>query len=136
MKTNVYLSQGIYIPFNQQIIVIIYSSYPKTYYTYLSNPLHRPTLPKHHPHSPHHNLHIQPQTPLGNILLIQPHNLFKVRNITSPTHLPHSGYSGLYGQPYAVVQFILIPFIDSWRSRTDQAHIAFQHIPELRKLIQ
>lgn len=52
---------------------------------------HRPFIPQNHQHRLPQYLNIQPQVPLRDILVIQCHNLFKIRNIASSAHLPHPG---------------------------------------------
>lgn len=55
---------------------------------------HRPITLKHTPNRLPQYLHIQPQTPLTDILCIQLHHFFEVRYIASAADLPHSCEAG------------------------------------------
>ena len=61
--------------------------------------LHRPASTQHNLHSLKQNLNIQPHPPFSYVFLIQLHDLFKIRNLTSPANLPHTCNSWFYAQP-------------------------------------
>ena len=67
---------------------------------------HRPITLKHTPNRLPQYLHIQPQTPLTDILRIQLHHFFEVRYIASAADLPHSCEAGAEGHSCSVVRFI------------------------------
>ena len=96
-----------------------YFSYPRltgkclsSYYIYhMYTFSQRPIILEHAPNRLPKYLHIQPQTPLPDILRIQLHHFFKVRNVTSPTNLPQPGQSRPKRHPGSVMWLILFPLI-------------------------
>src|SRR2546430_8223365 len=81
------------------------------------------------------NAHVKPQIPVLDVLNIQCDVAFK-RRITTGRNLPQSGNSGDEIESPQMLEFVLADVINRVRARTDQAHVAEQHIPQLGKFVQ
>ena len=85
------------------------------------------------------NLQVKPDAPVLDIIDIIS-NALRDRGVSPQTvDLRPSGYAGAYEMLEHVAGHLLLEAFDKegdFGSRPDQAHIAFQHIPELGEFIQ
>ena len=98
---------------------------------YLKSPLAR----DEHQHCARHNIGIQPDRPVANIVLIQFDALFKTGGV-APADLPHAGHSGadhLVELDALAIQGALLGKIGA---RPDQTHLALDDIDQLGKFIE
>src|SRR5215831_8527682 len=60
-----------------------------------------------------------------------------LRKSDPPTaiYLPGAGQTRLAGETQQIMRAIQVHFIGEWWARTDQRHVSFKHIPELRQLV-
>src|SRR5579863_4536400 len=84
---------------------------------------------------PKHNPQILPQTPRPDVFPVQVHPALE-RGITTRHHLPQPGNSGHYIQPCQVFDLVSRKVVQRMRTRADQAHLSFQHVPQLRQFVQ
>jgi len=78
-------------------------------------------------------VHEPPAIDIGQIEI---HHVLKVIDAVSPRHLPQPGDSGLHGDAPALPGLVQLHLVRRRRARADQAHVAAEHIDELRKLVQ
>jgi len=86
------------------------------------------------PQSPPQNPHILPRTPFLNVLQIQT-NLFIKLQIRSPRDLRKTGDARFYSEDAHLEVGVLLYFLRQMRTGTHKREIAFEHVPELRELI-
>lgn len=70
-----------------------------------------------------------------NVERVKDHPLVE-RGVTSSTDLPQAGNSWWNAESDKVAILILFDFFGEWRSRPDEAHIAFQDVEQLREFIE
>src|SRR3569623_1398511 len=86
----------------------------------------------HYAHRTSKDLHIEPQAPVLNVRSIQ-RNVAVKRRILASFHLPQARHTWKHIQPAQVRYVVLLHFgRDRW-PRPDKAHIAAQHVVELRQ---
>src|SRR3954470_24122602 len=81
------------------------------------------------------NAQVKPQIPVLDVLNIQFDVAFE-RWVSACRHLPQSGNSGNKVESAQMLEFVLTDVINRVRAGADQAHVAEQHVPQLRKLVQ
>lgn len=79
--------------------------------------------------------HIQPYAPVVNVPAVHLHALGVV-NITAAAGLPHAGDAGEDGVVLLDISPIPRDFLLDDGTGTDEAHLAFENIQELRQLIE
>src|SRR5204863_8633839 len=99
--------------------------------------LPRPPTEQHHRHGAEQDAQVEPERPVVNVLKIQFHPALKALDLVSPAHLPQARESRLHGETAALRRCLkLLYFVNRQWSRSDETHLATQHIPKLRKLIE
>src|SRR5688572_11977125 len=80
------------------------------------------------------DVQVKPRRPVADVERVVRDSLFK-RRIAAAADLPEAGQTG---QSFGIhVQLIVLVEIGiRERSRTDQAHFADQHVPQLRQLVE
>ena len=95
----------------------------------------RPAAGKHNVHRLKQDLNIAPQGPVIDILDVQLDDFFKILDVAAAADLPQAGDAGFHGQAALVVALVLLIFVQRRRAGANQAHIAAQHVKELRQLV-
>src|SRR6516164_642825 len=90
---------------------------------------------QHRPQRPHQDPSIQRQTPILHVPHIQHESLLPTRRV-SPVHLRPPGDSRLHFVPTHLLRAVAFQVLHQQRPWPHQTHIASQHIPQLRQLIQ
>ena len=65
---------------------------------------------------------------------VHPHPLVEGDGVTADD-LPDAGEAGQHGQTLALPGRALERFVDRQRTRSDERHVAAQHVPQLRQLV-
>src|SRR5580704_5881504 len=82
------------------------------------------------------NCQISPHGALLNVLQVHLHPVIEIADGIPPTHLPVAGYAWTNAQFPFVPHLVADEFMRAGRPRSYQTHIAHQHAPELRQLIE
>src|SRR5579872_312464 len=82
----------------------------------------------------HQNLPIERQRPIINVLHVHLHPRFEV-DVVAAGDRPQAGEAGTHAQPAALPALVLLDFVRHGGPRPDHRHIAAQHVPQLRPLV-
>src|SRR4051812_6806605 len=82
-----------------------------------------------------HDLEGEPPRPTGDVLEISFHPGIEIRTVTR-ADLPQAGNARLHREPAPMPDVVFGNFLWQWRARSDEAHLAAQHVPELRQLVE
>ena len=58
------------------------------------------------------------------------------RRTVARRDLPQAGNAGFHVEAPELVKFVMVDLVDRMRPRSDQAHLAAQHVPELREFVE
>ena len=58
------------------------------------------------------------------------------RNVATATDLPNAGETRRYRKTHAVPRFVFCHFRRNWRTRSDDGHVAFENVDELRQFVE
>src|SRR3954451_10519568 len=78
------------------------------------------------------DLQIEPWRPVVDVLQVELHPAVEV-DLVAAADLPETRQSRLHRQPPPMPPVVRRHFLRNWRPRTDEAHVALEHIPELRQ---
>src|SRR5262249_31401422 len=81
------------------------------------------------------DLQVEPEGPVVEVPEVQVDSLRPADRL-APVHLRPAGDARLDRQAAAVVVGVAGDLLDEIRARPDEAHLAAQHVPELRQLIE
>src|SRR3954466_748836 len=98
-------------------------------------PSSHPTSFEHGGHGLAKNANIKPQVPVLDVLNIEC-DIALERWVSTCRALPQPCNSGNKVESLQMLEFVLADVIDGVRARSDQAHVAEQHVPKLREFIQ
>ena len=79
-------------------------------------------------------LEVEPERPVGHVEVVDPDHL--LHRHARAEHLPGTGHAGREVQPAAVEAEHLRVLVGDERPRADEAHLAAQHVEELRQLVE
>src|ERR671937_417032 len=100
-----------------------------------SMPLVRAALREHGGERPQDEPDVAPHRPVGDIQVVELDHL--VEWDVGPTeHLPETGEAGSQGQPAAAPAVHQPVLRFDQRPRSDETHLAPQHVPQLRQLVE
>src|SRR5579884_1123781 len=80
-------------------------------------------------------LDVQAQAPVLDVEQVHEHHLVEVE-VTAPAHLPQPGNAAGHLQSCLLPVLVALDFGWLRRPWTDDAHVAAQHVEELRNLVQ
>src|SRR5260370_15863066 len=80
------------------------------------------------------NFPIEAKRPGIDILHVHFHPLFEI-HIVAAGQRPEAGEPGPHAQPSSLPTLILFHLVRDRRTRAHQRHVAFEHVPQLRPLI-
>ena len=78
------------------------------------------------------DLQITSNAPVVDIETIKTDDFFEIGNFTTTRNLPEASNARLNTDAAFVMGGVLLVFIDSWGTSTDERHAAFKDIKELR----
>src|SRR5437867_3071730 len=78
---------------------------------------------------------VEPERHLAHVLTVELHPLVET-DIGSTADLPQAGQAWLHLKPDQIARPVLIHFARKGWPRADQAHVALEHVEELRQLIE
>src|SRR5207253_6082595 len=81
------------------------------------------------------DLQIEPRRPVVDILEIELHPAVEV-DLVAAADLPQTRQSRLHRQPPAMPPVVRRHFLRNRRPRADETHVALEHVPELRELVE
>src|SRR3954452_18741033 len=79
---------------------------------------------------------VGPHAPITDVVTLEAHNLFEVRDLVPAVYLPRTGNARNDDEPHKVVRFVMRELGRHAGPRSDKAHFAPEHIPELRQFVQ
>ena len=82
-----------------------------------------------------HDLEVEPERPLIDVGQVQLHPGLEI-DLVASADLPDAGDPRLHREPAPLPALVLGDLVGDGRPRTDHAHVAHQHVPELGKLVQ
>lgn len=91
---------------------------------------------EHHEDRLEENFNIQLERPVVYILQVQIHPLVEAQVVAVWLYLPDAGDARLHGETPSVPDVVLGYFRRKGRPRADEAHLAFEYVEELGKLVQ
>src|SRR5690606_30540216 len=80
-------------------------------------------------------LDVEPQRPVVDVAKVEAHPVLEV-DLVSPRDLPEAGESRPGAQASALPPLVALHLACDGRTRTDEAHVALEHVQELRQLIE
>ena len=95
-------------------------------------------MPCAHDHGPHRldkQFAVEPEGPVIYIFKIKFHPFFKVEAVAA-TYLPDTGDAGFHGEAAALAGHVFSHFGGQRRAGANEAHLALQHVEELRQFIE
>ena len=93
------------------------------------------TPPRYHfDNRERHDLQVGGHAALGDVLQITSDHAVEV-GVVVIGHLPPTGDAGLHGKALQVVLRVLCHLVGQRRARTDDGHLAQEHVEELRELV-
>src|SRR4029079_19805690 len=84
-----------------------------------------------HPDDPR----VERERPVVDVPGVEPEALLP-GDLVAAHHLRPAGDPGLDGQAPPVLRLVVRDLLDEIRARADEAHLAAQHVPELRQLVE
>src|SRR6266498_796181 len=90
---------------------------------------------QHRRNRPQQYLEIQPRRPVVDVLQVELHPAVEV-DLVAAAHLPEAREAGLHRQPAAVPAVVRGHLLGDGGAGADQAHVALQHVQELRQLVE
>src|SRR5687767_14545719 len=96
----------------------------------------RPGAGKYRPERPRQDAQVEAQAPLIDVLEIEAHPLVEVADAIASAHLPEAGDARFECELSLVPQLVSFELVPERGPRPDQAHVALEHAPELRQLVQ
>lgn len=75
------------------------------------------------------------EVPVLDIFAVQLHDFIEIRDAAPSADLPHSGDARLHGESGTVSEFVLFYLGDKGWSGAHEGDITFEHIKELRELV-
>src|SRR5438552_3990675 len=96
----------------------------------------RASAPYHSRKRPYQNRKIEPQRPVFDVLPVEPHYLLEVDHAAAAPYLARARDPRLRTQPPEVMILVAQQVRLEERPRPDERHVADQHVPQLRQLVQ
>src|SRR5262249_8379105 len=97
-------------------------------------PLVRAPRRQNHRHRAEQDLDVEAERPSIDVSEIQTHPVLEVHAVAAGD-LPEAGDSRLHGEAPALPALVLLDLLRDRRARPDEAHVALEHVPELRQLV-
>src|SRR5947209_17947633 len=90
----------------------------------------------HGPRRSHEDLEIEPQRPVVDVFEVHLHPVVEARDLIASAHLPEARDPRTDAQLPLVPEAVAIELVRERGTRTDERHVAFQHAPKLRELVE
>src|SRR6266536_1857922 len=100
-----------------------------------NNDLRRAPARQNGRNRPQQNLQIQRRRPVVDVLQVELHPVIEI-DLVPAADLPETSQARLHGEAAAVPAAVRLHLFRDRRARPDQAHVALEHIPELRQLVE
>ncbi len=78
---------------------------------------------------------VEARRPGADVLQVLGHPAVEV-GVAAGADLPQAGHAGLHGEPRVVPLLVAVEVVEGVGSRSDQAHVAPQDVPELGQLVE
>ena len=80
---------------------------------------------------------VEPKGPVIDVFEVERDPAVEARDVAAPADLPEAGDAGLHGEAAALGGCLEFFHLVDWqRTGADEAHVAFEHVPNLGKLIE
>src|SRR5690349_17620777 len=90
----------------------------------------------HGPRRSHQDLEVEPQGPVVDVFEVHLHPVVEARDLIAAAQLPQTRDAGTDAQLALVPETVAVELVRERGTRSDERHVAFQHAPKLRELIE
>src|SRR5258707_4625370 len=92
---------------------------------------------RHHgPDGARQDPQIQPQRPVVDVLQVHAHPFIEIADAISPADLPQTRNAWTHAELSLVPQLVPLELVRKRGARSNEAHVALEHAPQLRQLVQ